>query len=372
MKIAVFYNLSFGGAKRVVQEHVKGLVALGHVVDLYTTDEDVDIFDPSLYASKTHKYAASEKFEPVFFGRLYSDYKNFIFLNNLHKKIAKDINKRKYDVVLVHPDFLTQAPFLLRYLKSPSAYYCQEPLRIAYEYSLKFKENVSFPKKFYEMTTRAIRKKIDQENTRSATLTIASCFHVRERMISAYDVFPRVIYCGVDEKIFKPNKVRKKNQVFFVGSKNVSIDGYDLAEGAIKLIPAKIRPRLHVVSWKKSNGQRLSEEELVQIYNESIATISSSRFETFGLVPLESMACGVPVVATNVSGHRETVVNNKTGFLVDFDQKEFAEKIEYLIKNKSEAEKIGENARRHVEKNLSWKVIIPELEKCLQNLAKKR
>lgn len=371
MKIAVFYNLSFGGAKRVVQEHVKGLVELGHTVDLYTTDDNSDIFDPSMYASATHKYSLNKRFEPTFLGRLYSDYKNFIILDKLHKRIAKDINKKKYDAVLVHPDFLTQAPFLLRYLKKPSAYYCQEPLRIAYEYSLKFRENVSFPKKVYEITTRNIRKKIDQENTRSATTTIASCFHVRERMISAYDVFPKVIYCGVDEKVFKPKNIRKKNQVFFVGSKNVSIDGYDLVENAIKLIPLKIRPKLHVVSWKKSNGQRLSEDELVQIYNESLATISSSRFETFGLVPLESMACGVPVIATNVSGHRETVVNNKTGFLVDFDPKEFAERIEYVIKNKSEAEKIGQAGRRHIEKNLSWKVIIPELEKCLQNLAKK-
>lgn len=371
MKIAVFYNLSFGGAKRVVQEHVKGLVKLGHTVDLYTTDSNSDIFDPSLFASSTFKYSLDNRIKFKILGRLYNDYENFILLKNLHHRIAQDINKKKYDVVLVHPDHLTQAPFLLRFLKRPNAYYCQEPLRIAYEYSLKFTENVGAVKKMYELTTRNIRKKIDQENTRSATITIASCFHVRERMISAYNVFPKVIYCGVDDKIFRPKNIPKKNQVFFVGSKNVSIDGYDLAEGAIKFIPAKIRPKLHVVSWKKSNGERLSEEELVTIYNESIATISSSRFETFGLVPLESMACGIPVIATNVSGHRETVLDGKTGFLVDFDPKEFAKKIEYIIKNKSEAERVGKAGRAHVEKNLSWKVIIPELEKCLQVLAKK-
>lgn len=369
MKIAVFYNLSFGGAKRVVQEHIKGLVALGHKVDLYTTDQNIDIFDPSIYASSTYKYNLSEKKYLKFLGRFYSDYQNFVELDRLHRKIAKDINKKKYDVVLVHPDFLTQAPFVLRYLKKPSAYYCQEPLRIAYEYSLRFEENVNILKKMYESSTRSIRKKIDQENTRAATITIASCFHVRERMISAYNVFPKVVYCGVDHLVFRPKKIKKKNQIFFVGSKNVSIDGYDLVENALKLIPAKIRPKLYIVSWKKSNGERLSEEELVSIYNESIVTISSSRFETFGLVPLESMSCGVPVIATNVSGHRETVVNGKTGFLVDFDPREFAEKIEFLIKNKEEREKLGKAGRQHVEKNLSWKVIIPELEKCLEKLA---
>ena len=56
MKIAVFYNLAFGGAKRVVQEHVKGLVGLGHTVDVYTTDQGSDIFDPGKYASSVFVY----------------------------------------------------------------------------------------------------------------------------------------------------------------------------------------------------------------------------------------------------------------------------------------------------------------------------
>ena len=58
-----------------------------------------------------------------------------------------------------------------------------------------------------------------------------------------------------------------------------------------------------------------------------------SRFETFGLIPLESMGCGTPVVATNIGGHRETVVNDVTGFLVDPDPKEIANKINELVQS---------------------------------------
>ena len=46
MKIAIFYNVAFSGAKRVVLEHVKGLKLLGHTVDIYTTDQANDNFDP--------------------------------------------------------------------------------------------------------------------------------------------------------------------------------------------------------------------------------------------------------------------------------------------------------------------------------------
>src|SRR3990167_8180725 len=140
MKIAIFYNLAFGGAKRVVQEHVKGLVNKGHIVDIYTVNAEKDIFDPSIFSSNTFNYSISMVSPSSFIERIKKDYTNFFKLKTLHKQIAKDIDARGYDIVLAHPDKLTQAPFLLRFLDTPSAYYCQEPLRIVYEYSLRFKE----------------------------------------------------------------------------------------------------------------------------------------------------------------------------------------------------------------------------------------
>jgi glycosyltransferase involved in cell wall biosynthesis len=369
MRIAVFYNLNFGGAKRAVFEQIRELKKYNHKVDVYTTDLSKDIFDPAQAADITYYY----RFNPIvlpFFKRLFSDLCTFFLLPQLHKKIAKDIDKNTYDLVLVHPDKLTQAPFLLRFLKTKSAYYCQEPLRIVYEYSLRFQEKVGIIKKIYEELTRLYRKRIDRLNVLSATYTLASCFHIRERMIEVYDVFPKISYLGVDEKTFKPEKVKKKNQVFFVGGKDVWNDGYDLAKKAVELIPKKIRPELLVVSWRKENGERLSEKDLVKIYNQSIVTLTLSRFETFGLVPLESMACGITVIATNVSGHRETVVDGKVGFLVDFEPVQISDKIVSLIQNKFLQKELSENARKHILKTWSWKKRGKELSDLLINLVK--
>jgi glycosyltransferase involved in cell wall biosynthesis len=363
MKIAVFYNLAFGGAKRVVLEHVKGLQKSGHSVDVYTVNGENDVFDPSQFANNVFNYTFILDSKHPLIKRFINDYKNFISLKNLHKKIATDIDSRQYDIVLVHPDRFTQSPFLLRYIKTSSAYYCQEPLRIVYEYSMRLREKVNFLKRSYEELTRLYRKQIDRENVRAATFTIASCYYVRERMIESYEVFPKVIYCAVDEKIFHPTKnIKKKNQIFYVGSPQVIEDGYDLVKNAMKLIPSDNRPKLHIVSWKKSNGERLTEKELVKIYNDSFVTLCTSRLETFGLVPLESMACGIPVIATNVSGHRETVIDGKTGFLVDFDPKEIADKILYLIDDKKIAVELGKNARKHIQKSWTWEKSINDLE----------
>jgi len=371
MKLAFYYNLAFGGAKRAVYEQVKGLVQKGHEVDVYTLDQNIDIFDMSKCASRVYVYKFKIGSSMPFLSRLKSDYDNFFTLKKLHKKIAINIDKNKYDLVIVHPDKLTQAPFVLRFLKTPSVYYCQEPLRICYEYALRLKEKVNFAKYIYEEITRFYRKKIDRENVRAATYTLASCYHIRERMIEAYDVFPKISYLGVDENVFKPLKIKKVNQVFFIGSKINSLDGFDLAENAIGLIPKNLRPILRVVSWKKENNERLTERKLVELYNQSIITLCMSRFETFGLVPLEAMSCGQPVIATKVSGHRETVIDGKTGYLVDFDPKEIAAKIIFIIENPLKASEMGKNARKHIEDSFNWEKIIDNFEDLLRGFVKK-
>lgn len=367
MRIAIFYNLAFGGAKRVVMEHAKGLKNKGHRIDLYTTNHEKDTFDPSPFCEKVYNYTIDINSTAPFLKRFIKDYKNFFTLKKLHRKIANEIDIHKYDIVLVHPDKFTQAPFILQFLKTPSAYYCQEPLRIVYEYSLRLREKVSFLKRIYEEITRVYRKQIDRKNVQSASFTFASCYHIRERMIEAYEVYPKVVYCAVDESIFYPLNIKKKNQVFYVGSPAVLEDGFDLVDKALQYIPDRIRPKLNIVSWKKANGERLTEKELVKIYNESLVTLCTSRLETFGLVPLESMACGTPVIATRVSGHRETVDDGKTGFLVDFDPKEIASKIRFLIENPKRAATMGKNARKHVEKEWSWDVDITILDNVLMN-----
>ena len=87
MRIAVFYNLTFSGAKRTVLEHVKGLKALGNSVDVYTLNSEHDIFDPEHIADNGYIYEYRQKIVNIpFLERIVKDLSDFIMLKSIHKK----------------------------------------------------------------------------------------------------------------------------------------------------------------------------------------------------------------------------------------------------------------------------------------------
>lgn len=370
MKIAIYYNLPFGGAKRVVQEHVKGLRQRGHIVDVYTLDKEHDMFDPGMYAENEYRYLFEPKIIrfPIL-SRITRDFHIFFTLRELHKKITREIDLKSYDIVLVHHDVSTNSSYILRFLKTKNVYYCMEPLRMVYEYALRVPNDLNIFNKFYESINRYIRKNIDRTNTLAANSTITLSHFGREYMIRAYNLFPPIVNLGVDTEVFKPITVKKKNQVLFLAEKE-TIYGYEFAVDAINLIPKSKRPELKIVFGTKGRKHRISDTELVKIYNESIASLSLSRFDTFGLVPLESMACGVPVIAFNVAGYRETIIDNENGYLVEFDAQQIADKIQFLMDNVAAAQRMGIEGRESAEKLWTWQKQVDKLEDILQSLVK--
>lgn len=58
----------------------------------------------------------------------------------------------------------------------------------------------------------------------------------------------------------------------------------------------------------------------VELYSHASVFVCPSIYEPFGIINLEAMACGVPVVASNVGGIKEVVVHGETGYLVSVDQ----------------------------------------------------
>jgi len=140
-----------------------------------------------------------------------------------------------------------------------------------------------------------------------------------------------------------------------------NIDGYSLLSESVKLMKKKPALKLHVTGkdWIDSD------KELAKLYSSAKVVVCLANNEPFGLIPLEAMACGVPVIAVNEGGYKESIIDGKTGYLVPRDPKALAQKLEFLLANEKIRTKMGKNARLHIEKNWTWDKSINDLEKIL-------
>lgn len=99
--------------------------------------------------------------------------------------------------------------------------------------------------------------------------------------------------------------------------------------------------------------------DIIQKYNESSIFILSSRFEGFGMVIIEAMSCGLPVVSFDCPcGPKDIITDGENGYLVTNENiEELANKTCFLIENKHIREKIGRTARIDVERYRIEKVM---------------
>jgi alpha-maltose-1-phosphate synthase len=115
----------------------------------------------------------------------------------------------------------------------------------------------------------------------------------------------------------------------------------------------------------------VSRQETIQLYSHARVFCCPSVYEPFGIINLEAMACRAPVVASATGGIKEVVVDDKTGYLVPFDQdpvtsfprdpvkfaKDLAARINELLRDPEQCKRFGDAGRQRVEDIFSWTAI---------------
>ena len=113
-------------------------------------------------------------------------------------------------------------------------------------------------------------------------------------------------------------------------------------------------------------------DRLVTLYSHAAVFVCPSVYEPFGIINLEAMACGTPVVASAVGGIPEVVIHGETGLLVPFETakpsaaepkdpqrfaRDLATAVDTLMQSPEKCTAMGTAARRRVEEHFSWKSI---------------
>jgi D-inositol-3-phosphate glycosyltransferase len=118
-------------------------------------------------------------------------------------------------------------------------------------------------------------------------------------------------------------------------------------------------------------GKR-SQDTLPYYYSAAEAVVVPSFYESFGMVALEAMACGTPVVASQVGGLAFLVKNGETGFTVPVDDPiALADHLSLLLRDEDLRSRLGQRATEEA-KSYSWEQITAQLVQVYQTMIKDR
>jgi starch synthase len=138
----------------------------------------------------------------------------------------------------------------------------------------------------------------------------------------------------------------------------------------------------HNIVWIE---QMVTKSEAIQLYSHCTVFCCPSVYEPFGIINLEAMACGAPVVASATGGILEVVIDGVTGFLVPFApdpvtgfpvdgdrfSRDLAARLTELMADPAKCKRFGEAGRKRVEETFAWEAIAAQTVELYRGLVYK-
>lgn len=204
--------------------------------------------------------------------------------------------------------------------------------------------------------------------------------------LAAYGVNPEMPYV-----LFVGRITRQKGVTHLVDAIRYMPPGTQvvLCAGAPDTPEIAAEMRQKVEAARQANPQvvwiekMVSKPEVIQLYSHARVFCCPSVYEPFGIINLEAMACGAPVVASATGGIKEVVVDGETGYLVPFAQdpatgfasepeqfaRDLGAKVTELLENPAKCRAFGQAGRKRVEETFSWSAIADQTIALYRTLA---
>ncbi|MDI6644161.1 MAG: glycosyltransferase family 4 protein [Methanobacteriaceae archaeon] len=234
-----------------------------------------------------------------------------------------------------------------------------------------------------KLTTFTSGRFLTQKLINKSNILTTVSSSVAEELFNYYNnVNPLVIGNGVDENVFFPINNKSDDYLLYVGRLDYRKGIFDLIE-ASKLLDDNLKIYIagsgdlsvklsKLIKNKNKNINLLGHVEgdsLIKLYQNAKMLIFPSHYEGLPTVLLESMACGLPVITSNIPAHKDLIKDNQNGLLTEKgNPKDIAKKINILINDNDLREKLGKNARQTIEKKFTWNIIGKKYEEIYKEI----
>lgn len=309
MKVAIVHDwlVTNAGAEKVLRS----------IVNLYP---DADIFSLVDFLSDEERNIIidGKKVHTSFIQKLPYAKKHFRNYLPLFPKAIESFDLSTYDLIISSSWAVTKGV-----KKSPDQLhvsYCHSPIRYAWDLYDEYTKDLPWLKKILVQSILKYIRKWDIDTLDRVDYFIANSKFVQERIKRIYNRESTVIYPPVNIDKFTLHE--EKEDFYLTASRLVPYKKTKLIVEAFNKMPDK---KLVVIgSGEEYNAIKKIAKDNIKILGYQsdeilISTMQKAKgfiyaaIEDFGIIPIEAMACGTPVIALNEGGTKETVINKITG-----------------------------------------------------------
>jgi glycosyltransferase involved in cell wall biosynthesis len=313
MKVAIVHDwlVTNAGAEKVLKEIVALFpqADIFALVDFLSDDERLEIIQGKPVSTS-------------FLAKLPLAQKHFRNYLPLFPKAIESLDLKEYDLII--SSSWAVAKGIQKSINQQHICYCHTPIRYAWDLYKEYTSNLKQPKKYLVQEALQYIRQWDLKTSNRVDFFIANSHYVANRIRKTYDRNSVVIHPPVNTDAFTLHT--PKEDFYLTASRLVPYKKTKMIVEAFNTMPDKkllvigkgeeyeeikaiAKPNIEVLGYQS--------DEVLRDNMQRAKGFIFMAVEDFGIIPVEAMACGTPIIAYGEGGIKDSVINGKTGLLFE-------------------------------------------------------